>query len=164
MAGIAFHARHAMTLAQNTEYYACQLYPNNNERIMIREISATFSDPNSNGGYCLVTWAKGSTAGTSMTSKVIAKDNEAIPESILASFDVYNVGQGNPVKVSNGELQRKRINVQGGEYIWTAIRETDKLPLSGNGTGDTPEYFLLILQTDTVADAVECDFFIRGEI
>lgn len=165
MAGINFRVQGTLTVtASGTSRVLNIIVPDNSRRILIKEISVTISDPNGNGGFVNVRLSSFSDTGTGMTAGTFRKDDPNISETIGADLYDQSGGDASVEPTEDYAFERKNINANGGEFLWVAIREEDKHPISGgNSSGTGKQRVGIIVETDSVADDVKIDYTLRCE-
>jgi hypothetical protein len=164
MSGVNFRITGTIELAAiSTQVIAMYVSPDTNRRVLIREISVTVSDPLKNGGFLNVKFSRLDISGASgySTLGVVAEDPN-IQATISATAKQYVALAVQPTIVA--DMERKRINVNGGEFLWIAIREENKFALSGgNLTGVGKFHAGLVFITDAVSNGIFVDYTIYGE-
>jgi hypothetical protein len=161
MAGINFSISGKLTIGlASTAKCLCLIVPNNSRRVLIKECSVTASDPNGNGGYVNIAIALFSSIGT-MSSGTPRKDDPNISETV--GIDTY-IGLASVEPTLDYKIQSKDINARGGEFLWVAIREEDKLPISGGNSSGTGKMRVgLIAETDSIANGTVINYNMRCE-
>lgn len=141
------------------------LSPDNQRRIIIREISVTVADPDRTGGFVQIKRGFFATQPNSAgwSDANFSKDDPNI---------VYALGGTCKHRTTDAVYSEPALNARagkwiraaGGEYLWVALREADKLPVpGGNDSGTGKQHFGMTVETDNKAAGVKLSYTIYGE-